>query len=211
MSKKIPKKKPAAGKPRLVLASTSKARRRLLKKLGLPFDVESPGIDELPFQKSIKEPRRLVTTLAIEKARAVSSRRPDDVVIGSDQMMVCGRKVFGQPGTLAKARAQLKACSGQTIELLTAVCVIGPGGEECSFAHVTMMTFRELSEPEIRDYVAEDRPVECAGSFKFELAGPRLFKSVETDDPTAIEGLPLLHVHGILKRVLSSADRRRPR
>lgn len=188
-------------KSKLVLASRSQARRRLLKRLGLEFEVESPGVDEKPFQLSIKDPRQLVTTLAIEKARAVSSRRPESFVIGSDQMMVCGKKIFGQPLTAAKARAQLKACSGKTILVLTAVCVITPEGEECAFTQTTKMTFRQLSEREIRGYVAKDRPLECAGSFKFESFGPQLFKSVDTDDPTAIEGLPILHLNAVLKRL----------
>lgn len=188
-------------KAKLVLASRSEARRRLLKRLGFEFDVEAPGVDEGPFQKSIKDPRRLVATLAIEKARAVSEKRAGSYVIGSDQMMVCGTKVFGQPGTAAKARAQLKACSGKTIRVLTAVCVIAPDGEECTFTQTTEMTFRRLTAAEIRDYVAKDRPVECAGSFKFESFGASLFRSVETDDPTAIEGLPILHVNAVLKRL----------
>lgn len=188
-------------KPKIVLASRSEARRRLLGRLGFSFDVESPGVDERPFQESIHDPRRLVKTLAREKARAVARRRPGHVVIGSDQMMVCGGRIYGQPGTEAKARAQLKACSGKTIAVLTAVCVITPDGHEQAFVDVTKMTFRHLRDREIRAYVAEDRPLECAGSFKFEKSGASLFESVRTSDPSAIEGLPILRLNVLLKRL----------
>lgn len=183
---------------RLILASQSKARRRLLKRLGLSFRVCPADVDEESIQRKIKQPRKLVRVLAEMKAQAVASRFPSDVIIGSDQMLVCGRKIFGKPHTEAQARAQLRQCAGKTISLFTAVCVTGPSGSE-SYVHETRMKFRRLTDVEIADYVRRDQPLDCAGSFKFESYGISLFDSVETDDPSAIEGLPLISLARVLR------------
>lgn len=182
----------------LILASESAARRRLLKRLGLKFKAVAPSIDESAFRKKIKSPKKLVRVLAEEKARAVATRYPNAVVIGSDQMLVCGTKIFGKPNTEANARAQLRACSGKWITIMTGVSIRGPHIKE-TFVHSTKMKFRKLSEPEIKDYVSLDQPLWCAGSFMFEKHGISLFHRVITDDPTAIEGFPVLYVNQILR------------
>lgn len=198
---------------KLILASQSPARRRLLKRLGLKFKSIAPSIDEKSFQKRIKSPKKLVHVLAEEKASVIAEKFPNAVVIGSDQMMVCRSRIFGKPKTVKAACEQLAYCSGKQIELLTAVSVQGPARAktkskntsprfEETFVHSTKMKFRKLSSTEIEAYVRLDLPLECAGSFMFEKHGASLFERVVTDDPTAIEGLPILHLNGILRRLL---------
>ena len=187
----------------LILASESAARRRLLKRLGLKFKAIAPSIDESAFQKKIKSPQKLVRVLAEEKARAVAQRFPRAVVIGSDQMLVLGNKVFGKPITEENACKQLQMCSGKWITLITGVAILGtsktgkPVAE--TFVHSTKMKFRKLSETEIKAYVRLDQPLWCAGSFMFEKRGISLFHRLETDDPSAIEGFPLLYVNEVLR------------
>lgn len=185
----------------LILASQSKARRRLLKRLGLSFHVCPADLDESAIAARIKVPRRLVRRLAELKADAIASKFPHAVVIGSDQVLICEGKIFGKPGSVAGAIRQLKRFSGKRISLLTAVSIQGPDRRD-SFVHETKMKFRKLSEAEIRAYVAVDRPLECAGSFRFESRGISLFDSIQTDDPTAIEGLPLIPLQRVLRRHL---------
>ncbi len=182
----------------LILASQSPARRRLLKRLGFKFKAVSPNVDEDKFQAKIKTPKTLVRVLADEKARAVAERFPEAVVIGSDQMMVCRSRVFGKPHTIRGACEQLAFCSGKTIELLTAVSV-RRGDVAESFVQTTKMKLRKLTKEEIEAYVKLDLPLECAGSFMFEKHGASLFESVITDDPTGIEGLPILRLNSILR------------
>jgi septum formation protein len=186
--------------PKLILASQSKARRRLLKRLGIKFLVRPAHLDEEAVARSIRRPRELVLELARQKAASISSRYPQDVVIGSDQVLVFKGRVYGKPGTESKAVRQLKEFSGQWIQLLTAVIIRGPAGE-MSFVHETKMKFHSLSPKAVREYVRIDQPLDCAGSFKFECLGISLFEAVQTDDPTAIEGLPLLQVADALRRM----------
>jgi septum formation protein len=186
---------------RLILASQSSARKRLLARLRVDFETIPADIDEAAVARKIRQPRRLVAVLAKMKAQAVADGREGRFVIGSDQVLVCGGRVFGKPLTRARAQSQLRAVSGRSISLLTAVCVIDPAGEQTSWVHETKMKFRKLTTREIADYVSLDQPLECSGSFKFESYGIGLFESVQTDDPTAIEGLPLLSLHGVLLRL----------
>jgi septum formation protein len=167
----------------------------------MQFEAISADIDEEAIARRIRQPRRLVTVLARMKAEVVASKNEACFVIGSDQVLVCGGRVFGKPLTGAKARSQLRAVSGRSISLLTAVCVIDPEGGQTSWVHETKMRFRRLTAREIADYVEVDQPLDCSGSFKFESYGIGLFEKVETDDPTAIEGLPLLSLHGVLRRL----------
>lgn len=186
----------------IVLASQSKARRRLLKRLGLSFVVKPSKVDESVVLSRLKNPRRLVRELSLLKARSVAAsmakRHPGAVVIGSDQVLVCSGRIFGKPGTEARARAQLRHFSGSRISLMTAFSVV-QGAKSRSFVHETKMKFRVLSRKEISAYVRKDRPMECAGSFKFESFGVGLFDSIQTDDPTAIEGLPLIQLSKVLR------------
>lgn len=183
----------------LVLASQSEARKRLLEKFGHAFECRPAYLDEEAYQAKIKDPSKLVRVLAIEKARAIAKERPAAVVIGSDQMLVLGKIVFGKPMTIECAENQLTKVSGRFVRLLTAVCVKSSKGES-TFVHVTRLKFRNLTREQIADYVRLDRPLECAGSFKFESYGIALLEKVATDDPTAIEGLPLLKLIKILEK-----------
>lgn len=188
--------------PKLILASQSPARRRGLKRLGFRFRVLPAHLNESAFLRKYKSPVKLALALAEAKASHVWMKHSPANVIGSDQLLVCKGKVYGKPGTVKKAELQLRKFSGQVIELLTAVCVIDSSGEKYSFCHRTKMRFRTLTVHEIRDYVRKDLPIACAGSFMFERHGVSLFDSIETDDPTAIEGLPLLRLNKILLSIL---------
>ncbi|MES2856826.1 MAG: nucleoside triphosphate pyrophosphatase [Bdellovibrionota bacterium] len=189
--------------PRLILASQSEARQRLLKRLGLRFKCIPSKISEEPYKRKIKNPRLLAQTLARAKALDVASKQKRGaIVIGSDQVLVCGGIIFGKPGTRARAIEQLKTFSGRKIRLLTAVCVIDSEGREREFVDVTEMKFRKLSIEEITEYVRLDDPLQCAGSFKFEERGITLFQDLKTSDPTGIEGLPLIQLSAVLKTVL---------
>lgn len=197
-------RKSAERVPRLILASQSPARRKLLSRLGVKFSVKPTYLDEEALGKGIRDPYDLVLVLARAKAQTVHRAYSESVIIGSDQMLILGKKAFGKPGSEGKARAQLAKFAGNEIKLLTGVSIIAPEGET-SFVHETRMKFRKLTKQEIADYVERDQPIEVAGSFKFESYGISLFESVETDDPSAIEGLPILQVGEILRRILPAS------
>lgn len=184
---------------RLVLASTSIYRRQLLERLRIPFTVHSPGIDESPLPN--EDAVSLVHRLAKAKAAAVALRYPDSVIIGSDQVAVRGATILGKPGSSEAAVAQLKAASGAQIVFQTAVHVIAPQHQRHE-AHVdaTIVKFRTLSEDEISRYVAAEQPLDCAGAFKAEALGITLFERIDSQDPTALTGLPLIWLAGALRR-----------
>lgn len=179
----------------LVLASGSAYRRKLLLRLGHEFVVVSPDVDES--RRSGEAPRELATRLARAKAEAVAAVHPDDFVIGSDQVIALGDEVFHKPGSAPAAMDQLERLSGQTHELITAVCVISPGGR-AEDVMVHEMTMRRLAASEITAYVYEDEPYDCAGSYKIEEGGVRLFDRMRGDDHTSIVGLPLTIVRRLL-------------
>lgn len=188
----------------LVLASTSPYRRDLLARLGLPFLVDRPDVDESP---AVGEtPSALAVRLAEAKARAVASRHPDAWVIGSDQVAGLDGRPLGKPGSREAAVAQLRASSGRTLRFHTAFCLFQSG--HAALAHVdrTEVVFRELGEDEILRYLDADQPWDCAGSFKCESLGISLFEAVRSEDPTALVGLPLV----ALSRALRSAGYRVP-
>lgn len=182
----------------LVLASTSVHRRQLLERLGLPFDCAAPGVDEAPLAG--ESPAALATRLARAKALAVARERKDAIVIGSDQVALRGEQVLGKPGDPERCRAQLAASSGCELTFLTAVCVVAAGGAP-TFEHVdrTIVQMRNLDDAEIARYVAQDRPWDCAGGFKAESLGVALVSRIETVDPTALTGLPLIWLAGVLR------------
>lgn len=187
------------GSTQLVLASTSLYRRQLLERLQLPFTVHSPGIDETPLPN--EEVTSLVYRLAKAKAEAVAARYPERVVIGSDQAAVRGATILGKPGSIEAATAQLAAASGAQIVFHTAVHVITPDPPRHE-AHVdtTIVKFRVLGEDEIARYIAADKPLDCAGAFKAEALGITLFERIDSQDPTALTGLPLIWLAGALRR-----------
>lgn len=190
----------------LVLASTSPYRRRLLARLGVAFDVASPGVDEERAAPD-GDPCSVARALARAKAEAVAGQLgPGAVVIGSDQVCALGDERLGKPGSEEGARSQLRRLAGRTHELITAVAVVHGGGIE-EFVDRTELTMRALTDAEIAAYVAVDQPVDCAGSYKLEAAGIGLFERIESADWTAIEGLPLLQLASVLRRLGIPAPR----
>lgn len=189
----------AAGPRPLVLASTSPYRRALLERLGYPFLTASPGLAEVPEEG--ESAARMVIRLAEAKARALASRYPGAVIIGSDQMAVLDGVAFGKPGTPERAERQLREASGRRVDFLTGLCVLdAASGAAATACEPYSVHFRALSEAEISNYVRRERPHDCAGSFKSEGLGIALFERMEGSDPTALIGLPLIRLTHLLRR-----------
>ncbi|QWP76056.1 septum formation inhibitor Maf [Lysobacter sp. K5869] len=182
----------------LILASTSRYRRELLERLRLPFDVARPDTDETP--RDGEAPAALAQRLAEAKAAAVAAQRPDAWVIGSDQVAEFDGRPIGKPGGREGAIAQLSAMSGREVRFCTGLCVLRDGGPALSELDVTVVRFRELTAAEIERYVDAEQPFDCAGSFKSEGLGIALFDAVESRDPTALIGLPLIATARLLRR-----------
>ncbi len=181
----------------LILASGSPYRRRLMERLQLPFTTISPEVDETPLPD---EPgKALAGRLGREKAAAVFAQYPDAVVIGSDQVPCLGGELLHKPGCRAKARQQLALCSGRRVVFHTGLCVLAPGQAPLSTVVPTTVHFRQLTEGEIDRYLVLDEPYDCAGSFKWESLGIALFERLEGNDPTALEGLPLIELCALLR------------
>lgn len=182
----------------LILGSTSRYRRELLQRLRIPFDVAAPQVDETP--ASSEAPRDLALRLALAKARAVASRVPDAVVIGSDQVADLHGEPLGKPGDHARATEQLRRMRGQTVVFHTALAVVclDSGFEQVDLAPV-QVRFRELSDAEIEAYLRAEEPYDCAGSAKSEGLGIALLEAIDSDDPTALVGLPLIRTCRMLR------------
>jgi septum formation protein len=183
----------------LILASTSRYRRALLQRLGLPFDCVAPDADEtrLPGEPAAQ----LAARLARLKAEAVAREHPHAIVIGSDQVALRGTDVLGKPGSIERCREQLQKSSGREVVFLTAVHVIdGTGSRAESHVDRTVVKFRELSDAEIERYIERDNPLDCAGGFKAESLGIALFERIDSSDPTGLTGLPLSWLCGALRR-----------
>lgn len=182
----------------LILASTSAYRRALLERLGLAFATARPEVDESPLPSEL--PQNLAERLALGKAEAVLARSEDDAwVIGSDQVAELDGRPLGKPGSHAAAVGQLRSMSGRAVRFLTALCLAGPGGRRLRALDVTTVRFRTLSEDEIERYVAREQPLDCAGSFKSEGLGIALFDEIDSRDPTALIGLPLIATARLLR------------
>ena len=183
----------------LILASTSVYRRELLTRLGLPFETLAPGVSEAHIAH--ESPADRARRLALEKARAVARGHPQAVVIGADQVAACGERLLDKPGCAVGSRQQLEALSGRTALFYTACAVLG-GSREVHLAHVdtTSVLLRALSAGEIERYVARERPYDCAGGFRAESLGIALFECIESRDPTALIGLPLIWLAGALRQ-----------
>ena len=185
--------------PELILASTSPYRRLLLERLGIAFTVLAPQTAEDTLAGELPPDRAL--RLATAKAQAIASRRPDAVVIGSDQVAAIGSKVLDKPGDAVRSRAQLTAASGSSARFHTACAVIAPeAGVRMVHIDTTTVFFRSLTDQEIERYVERERTFDCAGGFRAEGLGISLFESIESHDPTAIIGLPLIWLAGALRR-----------
>lgn len=184
--------------PPLILASTSPYRRSLLERLGLEFSVCSPDVDETP--RAGESPMDLVRRLAEAKARAGAAQAGRALVIGSDQVAVVGDEVLGKPGSAERACAQLTRLSGQRVVFLTGLCLFNSAEDRTQLEVVPFsVVFRHLSSTQIQDYVRREQPFNCAGSFKSEGLGIALFERMEGDDPTALIGLPLIRLVGMLE------------
>ena len=182
----------------LILGSTSAYRRELLQRLRLPFEVAAPDVDETP--QSGERPPELARRLALAKARAVAQRHPSAIVIGSDQVADLGGEPLGKPGTHERAVEQLRRMRGRTVIFQTAVAVVcaEAGFEQLDLAPVRVR-FRELSDAEIETYLRAETPYDCAGSAKSEGLGIALLDAIESDDPTALVGLPLIRTARMLR------------
>ncbi|HEY4957820.1 MAG TPA: Maf family nucleotide pyrophosphatase [Caldimonas sp.] len=184
---------------RLILASTSRYRRELLERLRLPFDVHAPAVDELPHEG--ERPAAIAVRLALAKAEAVADGNAEAVIIGSDQVADLDGRAIGKPGDHERAIAQLRAMRGRTVIFQTAVAVVcrASGFRAAELVPVTVR-FRDLSDVEIERYLRAEKPYDCAGSAKIETLGIALLESVESNDPTALIGLPLIHTCALLRR-----------
>jgi len=185
---------------RLILASTSPYRRQLLERLGLPFSVEGPGVEER--HESRETPPQRAVRLAAAKAHAVGARYPDAVVIGSDQVACAGESVLDKPGDADHARAQLSQLSGSSAIFYTACSVLcASPAFSASHLDTTRVVFRPLSASEIERYVARERPFDCAGAFKSEALGVSLLERIDSVDPHSLIGLPLIWLASILREL----------
>ena len=183
----------------LILASTSKYRKALVERLGVPFRSEDPAVDESAWKSEMigKAPLALAEALALAKASAVAARFPESVVIGGDQVVAFDDQILGKPGTDERAVAQLHEMSGRSHELITAMVVIAPG-RTFRETNVATLRLRPLSLRSIKRYVEADHPSDCAGSYKLEARGIALFDRIEADDHSAITGIPLIALTSIL-------------
>lgn len=181
----------------IVLASTSPYRRSLLERLGYAFEVEKPLVDEESFKKLKLSPVQLATRLAREKALEVAKRCPGKLIIGGDQVAALNTDILGKPGNIEKAVAQLLKLQGQTHQLFTALHLMGPG-IDIALLETTHLTMRRLDFQAIKTYVELDRPLDCAGAYKLESRGIKLFNKIEGGDHDAIVGLPLMQLQNKL-------------
>jgi septum formation protein len=183
---------------KLILGSTSAYRRELLSRLGTPFSVESPHVDETPLAG--ESPVDLATRLALAKARAVAQRFPAHIVIGSDQVADLDGLALGKPETHARAVLQLQQMRGKIVIFQTAVAVVCLENGFCQEALAQVkVRFRNLEDEEIENYLRIEQPYDCAGSAKSEGLGIVLLDAIESDDPTALIGLPLIRTSRMLR------------
>ncbi len=190
---------PERAAPRLVLASTSRYRRELVGRLGLPFETIGPEVDETALPGEI--PAAQAERLAQAKAQAIAARDPEAWVIGSDQVTELDGHALGKPGDHARAVEQLRRASGRELRFHTALCLTCVEGA-AAWLHrdVTTVRFRTLTPAEIERYLLAERPYDCAGSFKSEGLGITLFDAIDSRDPTALIGLPLIALAALLRR-----------
>ncbi len=182
----------------IILGSTSRYRKELMQRLGIPFRTAAPDVDETPHPGEATH--ETATRLALAKARAVARQHPDAVVIGSDQVADLDGHALGKPGTHARATEQLRRMRGHTVVFQTAVAVVCL---ESRFERVELapvvVKFRPLSDTEIESYLLREQPYDCAGSAKSEGLGIALLDAIESDDPTALVGLPLIRTCNMLR------------
>jgi septum formation protein len=188
-----------SGVHKLILASSSRYRRELLSRLRLPFEVMVPDVDESA--RPGEAPAALALRLALAKAQAIARLQPAAVIVGSDQVADLRGEALGKPGTHANAVRQLQRQRGQRVRFHTAVAVVrvDSGFEQSALVSVDV-SFRNLSDAEIEHYLRTERPYDCAGSAKCETLGIALLDAIESDDPTALVGLPLIRTCELLRQ-----------
>ncbi|MCF7981135.1 MAG: Maf family nucleotide pyrophosphatase [Pseudomonadales bacterium] len=183
----------------ILLASSSIYRKTLLDRLGLDYLCDIPNIDETPLPN--ETPHALASRLSFEKARALSGRHPQSLIIGSDQVAVLDGEILGKPGSAERAEKQLQQASGKCIEFLTGLCLYQSQDDSYQLDVIPYQVFfRRLTAKQVRRYVALEQPLDCAGSFKWEKIGIALFKKMQGDDVTALEGLPLIRLVDMLSQ-----------
>ncbi|MDY6941756.1 MAG: Maf family nucleotide pyrophosphatase [Pseudomonadota bacterium] len=183
--------------PTLVLASTSPYRKQLLERLQIPFNCRAPAVDETPHPG--ESPVDMVRRLSLEKARAAMSEFNNALIIGSDQVAVVDGKSVGKPGGHEQAVLQLQRLSGQTVIYLTGLCLTNTvTGKSTVDLVETTVEFRALRDEQIENYLRKDQPYNCAGSFRNETLGIALCRRIESEDPTALMGLPLIRLCDML-------------
>ncbi|MEX2500069.1 MAG: nucleoside triphosphate pyrophosphatase [Wenzhouxiangellaceae bacterium] len=183
--------RPEHERPPLILASSSSYRAAMLERLGVPFSTVASGIDETP--EPGETPGALVRRLALAKARQVADANPQALVIGADQVAVLGDQVLGKPGAREHAIAQIARMSGQRVDYLSGLALLGAGQQQVDIVP-TRLKFRELEQSEIERYVDRDQPFDCAGAMRSESLGIALLESLSSDDPTALIGMPLIRI-----------------
>ena len=185
--------------PPLILASTSRYRRALLERLGISFATEAPRCDEEALKQPGMAPQALAEFLAEAKAASVAEAFPEAVVIGSDQLVALDDEVLGKPHTAPAAVDKLARLSGRSHRLITALVVAGPHGARRRHTDITTLAMRALDRAALTRYVAADQPLDCAGAYKLECRGIALFERIDSADHSAITGLPLIALTGILR------------
>lgn len=182
---------PASDHPPLILASSSPYRAQMLRRLGVPFTTVTSGVDETP--EAEESAAALVRRLALDKARHVARQRPEALVLGADQVAVLDGRVLGKPVTRERAIEQIRQLSGNAVEYLSGIALVGPDQDRVDIV-LTRLHYRGLSQLEIERYVDRDQPLDCAGAMRSESLGISLLESLSADDPTALIGMPLIRV-----------------
>ena len=184
----------------IILASTSRYRQHLLQRLGLRFSCLPPAVDEAivvgeaPPARSSRLARLKALSIGLEQNESPA------LVIGSDQVACIQDKILRKPGTAERAAAQLSACSGQRIRFWTSISLVSSTGQHWQDMVHSDVELRHLTQREIERYIELDQPLDCAGSFKWESLGISLFQRLETEDPTALEGLPLIKLCALMRQ-----------
>lgn len=177
--------------PRLVLASTSRYRRELLSRLHIPFEVVAPDVDERPLPN--ETPSQTALRLSVQKAQAVAGRFPDALIIGSDQVLMLDSAQLGKPGSFEKAFAQLKSMQGRAMVFHTALSLLNSASGRIQTRDIpTVVHIRKLTDAQIESYLLKEQPYDCAGSARSESLGIALMQRMDSPDPTALIGLPLM-------------------
>jgi len=185
---------------KLILASSSTYRKAQLQVLGLPFSCVSPDIDESAHLN--ESANDLAQRLAADKARAIAGAFPDALIIGADQTLAFEHQILGKPGSHAAAFHQLQMLNGKTVVLHSALALLDANNQQLQQSVTsTTVRYRTLTEAQIAYYLERDKPFDCAGSCKSESLGIALLESVQSDDPTALVGLPLIALTTMLNRV----------